>query len=83
MKRPISSDHHPSFAQTVTKLLVILGLTLLLMLLWSAPVALARVQFLQAADQWSYQSQQTLTDTIGNRWEVTALKPMAQDVETL
>ncbi|MBE9070970.1 DUF3122 domain-containing protein [Leptolyngbya cf. ectocarpi LEGE 11479] len=81
MKRPISSDHHPSFVQTVTKLLAILGLILLLMLLWSAPVAIANVQFLKEADQWVYQSQQTLTDTIGNHWEVTALKPMAQDSE--
>ncbi|MFG6100105.1 DUF3122 domain-containing protein [Leptothoe sp. ISB3NOV94-8A] len=80
MKHPISSDHHhPSFTQTVTKLFVILGLTLLLMLLWSAPVALAKVQFLKEADQWVYHSQQSLTDTIGNRWDATVLKSMEQD----
>ncbi|ESA33877.1 orf8 unidentified orf in hydrogenase protein cluster [Leptolyngbya sp. Heron Island J] len=60
------------------KLVVMLGLTLLLVLLWSAPVALAKVQFLKEADQWVYQSQQTLTDTMGNSWEITALKPMEQ-----
>ena len=81
MKHPISSDHHPSFTQTVKKLLVILGLTLLLMLLWSTPVALAKVQFSKQANQWVYQSQQTLTDTVGNRWDATVLKPMEQNSE--
>ena len=81
MKRPISSDHHHSFVQAVIKLLVMLGLTILLVLLWSAPVALAKVQFLKEADQWVYQSQQTLTDKMGNRWEITVLKSMEQPRE--
>lgn len=46
MKHPTSSDRHPSFAQTTAKLLVILGLILLFILLWPAPVALAKVQCL-------------------------------------
>lgn len=79
MKHPSSSEHDPSFTQTVIKLLTILGLTLLLMLLWSTPVALAKVQFLKEADQWIYQSQQTLTDTMGNRWDVTVIKPIEQN----
>ena len=79
MKRPVSPDSHPSFSHTITKLLVILGLTLLLMVLWSAPVALAKVQFLKEADRWVYQSQHTLTDTQGNSWDVTVLKPMESD----
>lgn len=81
MKRPISSDERPGFTQRVIKLFAILGFTLLLMLLWSSPVALAKVQFLQEADRWVYQSQQTLTDTMGNHWDATVIRPMEQDSE--
>jgi hypothetical protein len=38
---------------------------------------------LKEVDQWVYQSQQTLTDTMGNQWEVTVLKPMEQDSEVI
>lgn len=62
MKQPINTNLQPGFSQTITKLFVILGLTVLLMLLWSTPVALARVQFSEKASQWVYQSQLT-TDT--------------------
>ncbi|MEM9265117.1 MAG: DUF3122 domain-containing protein [Cyanobacteria bacterium P01_F01_bin.13] len=79
MKRSMNSDSHPSLSQIITKFFFILGLTLLLIVLWSAPVALAKVQFLKEADRWIYQSQQMLTDTQGNLWEITVLKPMEQD----
>ena len=79
MKRPASSKFRPEVSQAIAKLLAILGLALLLMLLWSTPVALAKVQFSKEADQWIYQSQQMLTDTEGNIWEITAVKPMEPD----
>ena len=79
MKRPASSPIKPSVSKTIIKLLVMLGLSVLLVVLWSAPVALAKVQFSKEADQWIYRSQQVLTDTNGNIWEVTALKPMESD----
>ncbi|MGD1953191.1 MAG: DUF3122 domain-containing protein [Leptolyngbyaceae cyanobacterium] len=79
MKRPASSKLRPGVSQAIVKLLVIFGLALLLMLLWSTPVALAKVQFSKEADQWIYQSQQMLTDTEGNDWEITAIKPMESD----
>lgn len=78
MKQPISPDSRPSLSQTIAKFLLVLGLTLLLMVLWAAPVALAKVQFLKEADQWVYQSQQILPDTDGELWQVTVLKPMEQ-----
>ena len=76
MKR--SANTHPSLSQAIAKLLLVLGLTLLLMVLWTAPVALAEVQFLKEADQWVYQSQQSLPDVSGNPCQVTVLKPMEQ-----
>ena len=80
MKRPTNTeDPHSSFSQTITRLLIIFGVSLLLLLLWSTPVALAKVQFLQEADQWVYQSQQKLTDAMSNHWTVTVIKPMGQD----
>lgn len=77
MKRPTSPEKRSS--QLMVKLLVILVLTLMLMGLWAAPVALAKVQFLKEADRWLYQSQQVLTDTRGYPWDVTLLKPMEKE----
>ena len=51
MKRPINSEERSSPA--LVKLLIILCLTLLLMGLWAAPVALAETS-LKVADQWIY-----------------------------
>lgn len=79
MKRPISSDERSS--PTLVKLLIILCLTLLLMGLWAAPVALAKTQFLKEADRWIYQSQQALIDSDGQAWDATLLKPMEEEKE--
>ncbi|MEO0534301.1 MAG: DUF3122 domain-containing protein [Cyanobacteria bacterium P01_A01_bin.123] len=66
----------PRLCKTLAKLLVILGLTLLLIVGWSTPVALAKVKLLEDADQWVYQAQHVLPDTDGNLWQVTVLKQM-------
>ncbi len=67
------------FLSRVVQLFLLTGLALLLMGWWFTPVAAADMQFFKAADQWIYQAQQQLSDTHGNRWEVTALKQMQED----
>jgi hypothetical protein len=71
------TPHH--IAKTQAKRLLIMGLACLLIGWWTTPIALAKVQFLQEADQWIYQAQHTVPDTDGRRWEVTALKQMEAD----
>lgn len=63
-------------SKTLAKLALILGLAVLLMGWWATPTALGDVQFFKEADQWLYQSRQTLEDTTGNQWDVAALKQM-------
>ncbi|MEM9906948.1 MAG: DUF3122 domain-containing protein [Cyanobacteria bacterium P01_D01_bin.44] len=70
----IKTQHR--LAKTLAKLALIMGLSLLLIGWWAAPVALAEVQFLKEADQWVYQAQHELIDTDSHQWEVTAFKQM-------
>ena len=63
-------------SKTLAQFILILGLILLLMGWWAAPVALAEIQLMKEADQWVYQAQHTLTDTADRTWDVTLLKPM-------
>jgi len=69
-------------SKVLAKVALILGLALLLMGWFTTP-ALANVHFLKEADQWVYQSQSTLSDTVGGVWEVTVLKPMDEANRTV